>query len=351
MPVFDHPFLSGLLGDDAVAKQLTAEADIAAMLQFEVALAGAEEAEGVIAAGSAERIGAAADAFSADLAALNEATARDGVVVPGLLAQLRKGLDAETAQALHFGATSQDVVDTSFAMRMVAILDEIGGRLAGVIARLDRLEARDGNKTVMAHTRMQAAMPVTVSRKIASWRGPLMRQAERLGDVRRAIGILHFGGPVGTLGALGGKGPAVAQRLAEALGLDLPEGARHAERDAQAALAAWLSAITGSLGKAGADIALASQQEMDEIELSRGGGSSAMPHKVNPVGAEILVTLARFNATLVSGMHQALVHENERSGAAWTLEWMILPQMLLATAAATRTADGLFQSIAFVAID
>lgn len=351
MPVFDHPFLAGLLGDDAVSALLSAPADIKAMLHFEVALAGAEEAEGLIPAGSAARIGAAADAFSADLVALNEATARDGVVVPGLLAQLRKGLDAEAAKALHFGATSQDVIDTSFAMRAVAVLDLIGERLASVIAHLDRLEARDGSKTVMAHTRMQAAMPVTASRKIASWRGPLLRQAERLGDMRAAIGILHFGGPVGTLGDLGDKGPAVAKRLAEALGLQLPQGVRHTERDAQAALAGWLASVTGSLGKAGADITLFSQQEMDEIELSRGGGSSAMPHKVNPVGAEMLVTLARFNATLVSGMHQAMVHENERSGAAWTLEWMILPQMLLATAAAIRTADGLFQSISFVAID
>jgi 3-carboxy-cis,cis-muconate cycloisomerase len=98
----------------------------------------------------------------------------------------------------------------------------------------------------------------------------------------------------------------------------------------------------------GQDIALAAQSEVGEVKLQGGGGSSAMPHKANPVGAEMLVTLARFNATLVSGMHQALVHENERSGAAWTLEWMLLPQMALATGAALRTALDLVGNLAFV---
>ena len=90
------------------------------------------------------------------------------------------------------------------------------------------------------------------------------------------------------------------------------------------------------------------QSEIAEVKLASGGGSSAMPHKVNPVGAEILVTLARFNATLVAGMHQSLVHENERSGSAWTLEWLLLPQMIVATGAALRTADALVGALSFV---
>ena len=102
-----------------------------------------------------------------------------------------------------------------------------------------------------------------------------------------------------------------------------------------------LSLITGALGKFGQDVVLSLQNEVGELALQEGGGSSAMPHKQNPVGAEVLVTLARFNATLVSGLHQSLVHENERSGAAWTLEWMILPQMAMAAGAATRTAQDL----------
>jgi 3-carboxy-cis,cis-muconate cycloisomerase len=161
--------------------------------------------------------------------------------------------------------------------------------------------------------------------------------------------VLHFGGAAGTLDKLGGRGPGVSRRLASELGLRAVPPARHSERDGMAALASWLALVTGSVGKTGQDIALMAQSEVGEIRLASGGGSSAMPHKVNPVGAETLVALARFNATLVSGMHHAMVHENERSGAAWTLEWMLLPQMATAAGAALRTAASLLASISFVA--
>jgi 3-carboxy-cis,cis-muconate cycloisomerase len=172
-----------------------------------------------------------------------------------------------------------------------------------------------------------------------------VRHRDRISTLENEVAILHFGGAVGSLDKLGDKGVGVARRLATKLGLRAILRARHSERDGQAALASWLSLVTGALGKMGQDIALMAQTEMGEIRLaSGGGGSSALPHKVNPVGAEMLVTLARFNATMVSGMHQSLVHENERSGAAWTLEWMLLPQMVVATGAATRTAKALLES-------
>ncbi|MDX8489945.1 lyase family protein, partial [Mesorhizobium humile] len=124
--------------------------------------------------------------------------------------------------------------------------------------------------------------------------------------------------------------------LAAKLGLgDAPQW--HSQRDALADFAGWLSLVTGSLGKFGQDVALMAQAGTD-IELSGGGGSSAMPHKQNPVKAEALVALARFNASQLSGIYQTLVHEQERSGAAWTLEWLLLPQMVVATAAALRLA-------------
>ncbi len=348
MNVFEHPFLSGLLGHEEIAHLLSAEADLAAMLRFEVALAQAQEAEGVIAANVLHNIEAMAEGFSPDTKALKEATVRDGVVVPELLRQMRAGLDDEAARALHFGATSQDVIDTSLAIRSLKVLDLLDEALAKILDSLDTLQSRDGAKTVMAHTRMQAALPVLAARKIASWSNPLIRHRERLGAVRRQVGVLHLGGPVGTLDALDDKAIAVTNRMADALGLQPCPAVRHTERDGLAELASWLSLVTGSLGKAGADIALFAQQEMDEIELSRGGGSSAMPHKVNPVGAEMLVAFARFNATLVGGVHQSIVHENERSGSAWALEWMILPQMMIATGAALRTAGTLLDSITFV---
>ena len=131
--------------------------------------------------------------------------------------------------------------------------------------------------------------------------------------------------------------------LADQLGL--ADAAQwQSQREGMLALAGLLAAITGSLGKAGQDIALMADRG-GEIALSGGGGSSAMPHKQNPVAAEALVTLARFTAVQLGGMGQAVVHEQERSGAAWTLEWLLLPQMAVATGAALRLAGTLFASI------
>ena len=144
---------------------------------------------------------------------------------------------------------------------------------------------------------------------------------------------------------LGKESVTVIRSMAAQLDLEAPQRARHNERDGIVAFASALAALTGSLGKIGQDIALMVQTEVGEAKLASGGGSSAMPHKSNPVGAEVLVTLARFNATLVAGMHQALVHENERSGAAWTLEWMLLPQIAVAAGAALNTASELIAGL------
>ena len=318
------------------------------MLAFETALAEAEAEEGLIDSGAAAVIAAALDTFEPDMDRLRAGVARDGVVVPELVRQLRPAVGEPHASRVHFGATSQDVIDTSLAMRLARAIAVIEARLDAVVEQLGGLEARDGAIETMAHTRMQAAIPVSASRKIASWREPLERHRERLAAVRDDVCVLHFGGAAGMLEKLGDAAPAVTRRLAEKLGLRALSRARHSERDGIVAFASWLSLVTGSLGKMGQDVALLAQSEVGEVKLSSGGGSSAMPHKVNPVDAETLVALARFNATLVAGMHHAMVHENERSGAAWTMEWLTLPQMVVATASALRTADQLVSSITFL---
>jgi 3-carboxy-cis,cis-muconate cycloisomerase len=349
--VFDHPVLVGLLGDREVAAFFSAEAELKAMLDFEAALAASEAEKGVIPEPAGKAIADAIAGFRPDVEKLARATARDGVAVPELVRQLRAAVGAPHADYAHFGATSQDVIDTGFALRIGRVLDILQARIDTLIERLGELDMRDGATRVMAHTRMQAAIEAPASRKILSWREPLLRHRARLSTVRKEIAVLTFGGAAGTLDKLGSTGERVAAHMAKHLDLGLVPRARHSERDGQAELADWLSLVTGNLGKVGADIVLAAQSEIGEIRLKGGGGSSAMPHKVNPVDAEVLVTLARFNATLVSGMHQALVHENERSGAAWTLEWMLLPQMVVATGAALRTAIELIGNIQFAVKD
>lgn len=344
---FDHPYLSGLLGDEKLAVFFTARAEIEAMVAFETALAVAESGAALIPVEAGRAIEQGLATFAPDMDALRVATARDGVVVPALVTQMRAAIGEPHGLHVHFGATSQDVIDTGLALRLARVFPVLERRLEHLLSALDVLEQRDGAVPTMAHTRMQAAIAVPAARKIASWRAPLARHRERLDALRADVLVLHLGGAAGTREKLGPAADDIARRMAGELGLRNAGAARHSERDGIVAFANWLSLVTGTLGKMGQDIALGAQTEVGEIAIADGGRSSAMPHKVNPVGAEMLVALARFNATLVAGMHHSLVHENERSGAAWTLEWMLLPQMTIAAGAALRTALALVATISF----
>lgn len=339
--IFDHPWLGGLVSDPETEALIGPEAEIAAMIRFERALAEAEAACGVIPAAAASRIGAALEGFRPDLAALRSATARDGVVVPDLVRQLRAAA-GEDGPSLHFGATSQDVIDTALILRLKPLIALWRSRLGALDDALGALAKSFGDKRLMGRTRMQAAIPITAGDRIAAWRGPLPRHLARLDALERDLLVLQFGGAAGTLEKLGPQAGAVRAALAERLGLgDAPQW--HSQRDRIAAFADWLALVAGTLGKLGQDAALMAQG--GEIRISGGGKSSAMAHKQNPVAAELLVALARFTAIQVGGLHQAMIHEQERSGAAWTLEWLLLPPTILATGAALRTAQTLVGAI------
>lgn len=340
---FDHPFLSGLVGDEELTNLLGCDSEMAAMVAFESALAQAEAEQGIIPADAAATIGNALAGFKPDMMVLRHGTARDGVVVPELVRQMREVIGEPHAQHLHFGATSQDVIDTGLNLRLKSILPALDGQIAAIVERLDGLAARFGNRALMGRTRMQPAIAITVGDRISSWREPLIRHRARLADIQVVLLVVQFGGAAGTLDKLGDKAAPVRRSLAGRLALgDAPQW--HSQRDRIADLANFLSLVSGSLGKLGQDVALLAQAG-EEIVLKGGGGSSAVPGKQNPVGAEVLVSLARFNAVQLSGIHQGLVHEQERSGSSWTLEWLILPQMIMAVGAATRIAAELTANI------
>lgn len=342
---FDNSLLSGLLGDDDVAATFSSGAEFKAMNDFEMALARAEAAEGIIPEAAAEAISLACTSFAPDQQKIAKETARDGVIVPEYLRQCRERLAPEHCNHLHFGATSQDVIDTALILRLRPVLETFDARLARMIGQLDALAQKFGKYPIMGRTRMQDGLPITIADRLAAWRGPLIRDRDRLAEFSPRLLVLQFGGAVGTTDKLGAKSGAVARHLGVLLNLGVPEKSWHNQRDNVAELANWLSLVTGSLGKIGTDITLMAQNAIGEITLSGGGGSSAMPHKSNPVAAEILVSLARFNATLLPAMHHALVHEQERSGAAWTLEWLTLPQMVMTAATSLRTAIKLLDQI------
>jgi 3-carboxy-cis,cis-muconate cycloisomerase len=340
---FSHPYLCGLLGDEETARQFSAEAEIAAMLGFELALANAEAAAGLIPVAAAERIGAVCGSFVPDMEALRAGAAKDGVVVPELVRQLKAAVGADAGQHVHMGATSQDVIDTALMLRLQRVCTRFIDRLAALDSQLQALDDRFGSRALMGHTRMQAAIAITAADRIRAWREPLQRHRHRLEQYATEGFPIQFGGAAGTLDKLGDNGPAIRSAMATAMGLsDAPQW--QSQRDRLAEFGSLISLISGSLGKLGQDVALLAELG-GEIALAGGGGSSAMAHKQNPVAAEVLVSLARYNAVQLSGLHHSLVHEQERSGAAWTLEWLILPQMVVATGAALRLAAELVGNI------
>ncbi len=324
---FEHPWLSGLFGDAEMSAVWSAEKSLSHMLAFEAAWSLANGRAGRFDLGAAEAAAAAIRGAAIMPKDLAEGTGRDGVPVPALVKAL-KAIAPE--EAVHKGATSQDVVDTALALTLRDCSDLLEARLIRLGAALDDLARRFGNAPLMGRTRMQAALPIRAGDRIASWRGIVSDHLDQVAALRAGAERVQIGGAAGDRAALGDQADEIVADVAEELGLAVAPSWQ-TNRTGITAYASFLSSLSGGLGKIGTDVALMAQQGVGSIALSGGGGSSAMPHKQNPVLAELLMTLARFNATQVAAMHHAMVHEQERSGSAWSLEWMVLPQMAMAT--------------------
>jgi 3-carboxy-cis,cis-muconate cycloisomerase len=341
-----RPLLAALAGDPEIEALLADAAQVAAMVRFEVALAHAEAEAGLISAEAAATIASGLSGFEPDWDELAIGMARDGVVVPALLGQMRPRIAAPHAEALHKGATSQDAIDTALVLQLADVIAILLARLTGLLDALDGLEERHGTQPLMAHTRMQQALPFTVRAKLATWSAPLRRHLAALQAVRRSLLVIQLGGPIGDRSSFGRHGEAVARALARHLDLGLAEPWQSA-RDPLIGFGSLLTSLTGTLGKIGADVTLLAQNEIGAVTLARGGGSSSMAHKSNPVSAEVLVALARYNAGLLGALQQSMVHESERSGAAWTLEWLALPPIVISAGASLRLANQLMGQLSF----
>lgn len=333
--------LGSVLHDAAMAEAFGAGAITGHMLRFAAAWVQGRAQLGQISDDAARAALAAittADA-AALIAAMGAGSDCDGLPVPALVTALRAGLPDAARDAIHTGATSQDMIDTAMVLALLGCVDDLADRLAQVIARLDDLTATHGAAPMMARTRMQAALPATAQLRLDAWARPLRAHHAAVPALRAALAQAQIGGAIGTR-----PDPALAQAVAAQLGLTLGD-VWHTDRQRIVDLGHWLVLVTGALGKIGQDIALMAQQGVGEISLTGGGGSSAMPHKQNPVLAEILVALARYTAGQQGILAQALIHEQERSGAAWALEWLVLPAMVQASGAALGHANSLLAQI------
>lgn len=343
---FDGEIARGLYGDPELAALFTGAAEVRAMLLVEGALAEVEAVLGIIPEQSGRAIGRASGEITIDPADLTDGMATAGVPVAALVAAFRDALDPVDGAFVHWGATSQDILDTALVLRLRSVLDILDARLAEIVETLGAQSARHRATLIPARTRFQIAAPTTLGAKIAVWTMPLLRHRQRLAEFRPRLLRVSLAGAAGTNAALAGRGPEVMHALAAALDLAPSEIPWHAARDGIAELGGWLALVTGSLGKIGQDLVLLGQSEVGEVTAGAGGGSSTMPHKANPVAAEALVTLARLNANALADLHQATLHAQERDGTALGLEWFALPAMCAAAGAATRHALALARDLA-----
>lgn len=341
----DSKIFSSLFSDETVSDIFSDESYIAYLIKVEIALAKVQAELEIIPESAAELIKECGSSLTIDFAKLTITTEKTGVPITALLAQYRekiKTIDEEATNYLHWGATTQDIMDTALILQTRDSLSTIETRLKSLIQNLALLTDKHRDTVMAGRTHSQQALSMPFGLKVAGWLAPLVRHLERFEELKPRLFVIQFGGAIGTLSPLKDKGYETQQALAKELSLNVLDMPWHTQRDGLVECANWLSLLTGSLAKMGQDIILMAQSEVAELRESADksrGGSSTMPQKANPVISEILIAAARKNASLLASMHNAMIHEHERATHSWQLEWLSLPEMISLTTASLNKAN------------
>jgi 3-carboxy-cis,cis-muconate cycloisomerase len=344
--------IDSLATTPALAELFSDESVLRAMLDFESALARAEARTGVIPKDVADTITVLAKPGSFDAVALSGAAFRAGTpaipLVKALTDQVRK-TNAEAARFVHWGATSQDVVDSAMSLLLKRAETILIGDLLRLEKALAGLSDQHKDSVMVGRTLLQAAPPVTLGLKVAGWLGPVRRGRRRLQSGFRDAAVLQFGGASGTLASLGDRGLAVIEALRIELGLRCPSGAPwHTQRDQLATLICACGVLTGSLGKMARDIALLMQNEVGEAGEPGGegrGGSSTMPNKRNPTACSLTLSAAHRVPGVVASFLSTMLQEHERGIGGFQAEWPVVTTVIQLTGVAissmAEVAEGL----------
>ena len=334
------PLLAPMLSSAAMRAVCDDARTLQHMLDFETALARAEAATGVIPRAAVDAIAKASNAESFDMADLAEAATRSGNLAIPLVKALTSAVarsNPEAARYVHWGATSQDVIDTAVMLTLRAGIDVLRVDLDRAVAGFAALARKHRNTAVVARTWLQHALPMPFGLKLAEYAAALHRSKLRLARLREETLALQFGGAAGTLAALGDKGLEVSEALARELKLPLPEAPWHTHRDRIAEAASVFAIIAGTCGKIARDVSLMMQTDVGEAFEPAGegrGGSSTMPHKRNPVAAASALGAATMAPNLAATIFAAQVQDHERSAGPWHAEWPTLPALMLVTSGA-----------------
>ena len=348
MPV---ALVDSLATTEALAEVFSDESVLAALLNFEAALARAQARLGVVPKSAADAIGKSAVAQGFDIAQLSRETLRAGTLAIPLVRALTERVrasDAHAARFVHWGATSQDVTDTALILLLKRARQALAKDHARLIDALRKLAAAHADTVMLGRTLLQPAPPVTFGLKAAGWLAAARRGWARIDTRFAEAEVIQFGGASGTAASLGDQGIAVGQALAEELGLRYPDAPWHTHRDCLAALCAACGVQCGSLGKMARDTSLLMQNEVAEAAEPGGdgrGGSSTMPHKRNPIGCSLALAAACRAPGLVASFLSAMVQEHERGVGGWQAEWPIITSLVqatgLAVASMAEVAEGL----------
>jgi len=325
-----------------VQEIFSVSSDMSAMINFEKALTVALGRCGLIPSQNAQQIMDVLDKFVPDMDDIRIGFKRDGVAPPALVHQVRKRLNDECKTNFHYGVTSQDLIDTSLMIRMRDSVAIVSQNLQNLNLKLKELASSHSNERVlMARTRMQNALPISVPEKIGNWRS----QIEVLLASTPKTFLLQLGGPEGAARKFGASHHDIFNDMASTLGLTVAKHVWHTDRQQVTNICFWFTQAATVMGKIAQDILSMAQSDVGEVRIDGGGSSSAMKHKKNPVLAEIILAQARYCHAQMSGITTASIHENERSGTAWTLEWMLVPALLITSANTVMNTIELIENI------
>lgn len=334
------PLLDGLFYSPSVEPFFSDVASVQAMLDFEVALARAEAKVGIVPSAAAIVITANCRAQNFDLNALSAAAPLSGNLAIPLVKQLTALVakqDPAAARFVHWGATSQDAIDTGLILQVRRALQHVLSDLDSLCDTLAALADAHRSTPITARTLLQQALPTSFGFIVAGWLDALLRSRTRLIALNDHALVLQFGGAVGTLAALGVHGPSVAKHLAEELFLPLPAASWHSHRDRIGEIAGAFGLLAGTLNKIAHDLSLHMQTEIAELAEPHSpgrGGSSTMPHKQNPIACAAILAATNRVPGLVSTIFATQPQDHQRGLGSWHSEWTTLPEIVRLTAGA-----------------
>lgn len=338
--VFDSVIFRDAFGTPAMRAVFDDDALIARYVEAEAALAQAQGETGVIPKAAADAIVAGAGGIAIDRPTLKAEAENVGYPILGLVRQLSAGL-GEAGRYVHWGATTQDIMDTAVVLQIRAGLDLIAADLSEVSAALARLAATHRDTPMAGRTHLQQALPITFGYKAAVWLSSIERHRARLDELRPRVLLAQLGGAAGTLASLGDKGLAVRAAYARALGLGEADVTWHVARDGLAEAVNFLALVCGTLGKIALDVMMMMATELGEafepFESHR-GASSTMPQKRNPISCELMLAAAKGVRQQAGLMLDAMAQDFERATGPWHAEWIAIPESFIQTAGALAQA-------------